>query len=1007
MCIFAPANMYHPFFINHSSFYQSVKQLLTLLLAMVAIVQTNANPDFSAEKKYHIVSQCFPDGCVVDGLTAGVSDTPLYYQSEGNDAEETYWIFSEVQNGCYSIQNAKTKQYITYDGVYSGSGRRYVSMTATIDGNLSLWTVELISDGVYTIRNVEHANHVWDVRTGSYTVGTHEGNDGSNQRFSFYDQNGKQVFERTVDEGFDVSSWFTATMDALDGWTHNGFFMNTSGVYHNGDASIVAPFIETWHEAAKGPLNDCTLQQTLSHLPAGNYRLRADAIAVYQGNKWNNPEEKGRGVMLFASTLQPTYTKTVNVSTNNNTPERYILDFTVSEESDVTFGIKAENTNANWIAIDNILLAFLGTEDELIQGEEAKLRADLKDYLSDDEIEQELATVPRDFKSMEELRKKILSRLSTDPLAQALKNFTIDGHALAYDQSNDLYLCPIPLEQFGNPFSAIINFELRNEWNKVTIGIYTIKDGDVYQFSDINAEKVTTVEVYKSDGTILSKRIQFTSLPVVTLYGSFNNSYSDGYIRVIEPDVLQSELLNMKAKWRGGITNGDDKHKRNYHVKLKDNQGNKLEQKFFGLRKDNSWILESCQVDMSRIRNRIVTDLWNDYSTPPYYFEEEPKAMTGTRGRFVELILNGEYRGIYCMTENIDRKQMKLKKYDEETDEIHGQLWKSKDWSYSTFMGHYTDNTNYPGTSPVGFSNSSDMWDKYQTKYPDFEDIGRSDWQILYNAVDFVCTSSDTQFKQQVGQFFDLPLVIDYYILLETILATDNHGKNMFFACYDKQTSPKITFAIWDLDAVIGQRWSDSYFHQSFMQPEQDYTNYITNYEHGDFNVFRRLRNTNADNFNYKVRLRYRDLRKGFLSTESILDRFRKQLAEFKTAGADKREYAKWNGDSDIAHLNLDFDDELSYIEDWIRRRMRYLDKVRFEIDDLPSAIAQNTIDNHLEICLRDNEVIIFAETAQNISIHTVGGQTIRTLRLQQGENMVGELPAGIYLIGKKKIVIK
>lgn len=981
---------------------------------MVAFVQTNATPDFSATKKYHIVSQYFPDGCVVDGLTAGVNDTPLYYQSQRNDAEETYWIFSEVQNGYYSIQNAKTKQYITYDGVYTGSGRRYVSMTATIDGNLSLWTVEPISDGVYCIRNVEHTDHLWDVRTSSYTVGTYSntGTGGSNQRFSFYDQNGKQVFERTVDEGFDVSSWFTATMDALDGWTYNDFFMNTGagGSHYNGDASLVAPFIENWHETAQGPLSDCTLQQTLSHLPAGNYRLQADAIAVYQGsdNWWENiPEEKGTGVTLFASTQQPANTKSVNISTNDDMPERYILDFTVSEESDVTFGIKAENTNANWIAIDNILLAFLGTEDELLQGEEAKLRADLKDYLSDAEIEQEMATVPRDFQSMEELRKKVTSQPSIDPLAQALKNFTIDGHALAYDQSNDLYLCPIPLEQFGNPFSAVINYELRNGWNKVVIGISTIKDGDVYQFSAITAEKVTTVVAYKSDGAKLSKRIQFTSLPVVTLYGSFNNNYSDGYIRVIEPDVLQSSLLNMKAKWRGGITNGSGKHKRNYHVKLKDNQGNKLEQKFFGLRKDNSWILESCQVDMSRIRNRMVTDLWNDYSTPPYYFDEEPKAMTGTRGRFVELILNGEYRGIYCMTENIDRKQMKLKKYDEETDEIHGQLWKSKDWSYSTFMGHYSDNPNYPGTSPTGFSNSNDMWDRYETKYPDFEDIGRSDWQTLYDAVNFVCTASDEQFKQQVGQYFDLPLVIDYYILLETIIATDNHGKNMFLACYDKQTSPMITFAIWDLDAVIGQRWSDSYFHQDFMNPEQDYTQYITNYEHGDFNLFRRLRNTNADNFNLKVRMRYRDLRDNWLSTESILNRFRKQRAEFKTAGADKREYAKWNYDSDIAGYELDFDDELSYIEKWIGRRMRYLDNVRFEIHDLPSAITQNTADNHLEICLRDNKVVIFAETEQNISIYAVGGQIVRTLKLQQGENVVDELPAGIYLIGKKKIVIR
>ena len=985
------------------------KYLLTCLMAMVAFVRANAVPDFSSTKKYHIVCQLFPDGCVVDGLSAGMSDTPLYYEGQPTAASHSYWIINEEGGGRYSIQNAETRQYVTYDGVYTGSGRRYVCMTPTISGDLSLWTFKSVGNGMYTIRNVEHGDHLWDVRTSSFTVGTYssEGDGGSNQHFSFYDQYGNQVFERTVSEGLDVTSWLTGTPDALEGWTNSGFFMNTGagGSHYNGDASLEAPFIENWHEAANGALADCRLQQTLAHLPGGNYRLRADALAVFQGyleERGERREERGTGVTLFAGG------ESVDVSTDNDMPQRYEIDFTLEEGSTLTFGIKAEGTNANWIAIDNVVLAFLGTEDELIRGEEAKLRADLQEYLTDDEIEREMAKVGRDFREMEELRKSIIKRPGVDPLSKALKDFTIGGHAVAYDEGNDIYMCPMPLENFGNPLSAAINFQLRDGWDRVIIGISTIKPGDVYTIANIDAERKLNVRVRRTDGTYLSANVIFTSLPVVALYGTFNDNYSDGYIRVYEPDVEQSELLNMKAKWRGGITNGGGKHKRNYHVKLKDAEGNKLEQKFFGLRNDNSWILESCQVDMSRIRNRMVTDLWNDFSTPPYYIDEEPKARTGTRGRFVELILNGEYRGIYCMTENIDRKQMKLKKYDEETGEVHGQLWKSKDWSYAVFMGHHTDNTYYPGTSPASFNNYSDMWDKYQVKYPDYEDVSPTDWQTLYDAVNFVCTSSDEQFRQQVGQRFDLPLVIDYYILLETILATDNHGKNMFFACYDKQVSPRITFAIWDLDAVIGQRWSDDYFHSTIMKPDQDYTEYITRYEHGDFNIFRRLRNTNAGNFNYKVRMRYRDLREGYLATESILDRFRKQLAEFKTAGADKREYAKWNGDSDIAGHSLDFDDELAYIESWIRKRMRYLDNERFHIDELPSAVPSTlSSDTHLEICMRDNQLVIFAETQQKVNIHAVGGQVVRSLMLQPGENVVADLPAGIYLIGKKKIVVK
>ena len=530
-----------------------------------------------------------------------------------------------------------------------------------------------------------------------------------------------------------------------------------------------------------------------------------------------------------------------------------------------------------------------------------------------------------------------------NPIAKGAISLTIDGHQPAYSSSTDLYLCSVPLNCFGTDYTATIQYQQQEGCDVLHINGTPVENGSSYTFASLVGGKNYTLSVKLANGTTVSCSMTFTSLPVVKIYGSFSDTYSEGSIIVNEPNKGIPELLRMKAKWRGGITNLSDKHKRNYHVKLLDADGEKLERKFFGLRADNSWILESCQVDMSRIRNRVLTDLWNDYSTPPYYADQEPKALTGTRGRFVELILNEEYRGIYCMTEAIDRKQMKLKKYDETTGTMHGQLWKSKDWSYAVFMGHNRDNNYYPGTAPVRFSNQSESWDQYYVKYPDIDDVTPTDWQTLYNAVTFVCTSSDANFKAHAAEFFDMPLLIDYYILMETILSTDNHGKNMYFGLYDKQQDKRMTFSVWDLDATCGQRWSDKYYHWSGMAPEQDYSQYIINNEHGDYNLFRRLRLTDADDFNMQVRLRYRDLRQGALNTESILNRFRTYLAEFKTCGADKREYAKWNGDTDINRLSLDFDTELRYIEDWFTRRMNYLDQTRFKIAELPpSGISNN-----------------------------------------------------------------
>ena len=538
--------------------------------------------------------------------------------------------------------------------------------------------------------------------------------------------------------------------------------------------------------------------------------------------------------------------------------------------------------------------------------------------------------------------------VSNDPLSRAMTDLRLGKYSPTYaSDQGGFYLYPTAADHFDTDLTLSVSYQSRDGWSMLKIDGTEVENGGSYVFHNVTGGKSYTLTVTHTDGTTISRPLTFTSLPVVRLYGSFGYDYAEGDIIVQEPDAKEYTLQHMKAKWRGGITNGADKHKRNYHVKFLDAAGEKMDQKFFGLRNDNSWLLEACQVDMSRIRNRIITDLWNDFAKPPYYADQEPKALTGTRGQFVELVLNDEYRGIYCMTEAMDRKQMKLKKYDETTQTHHGQLWKSKDWSYAVFMGHNSNSTYYPGTSPVAFNNISESWDQYYVKYPDFEDVNPTDWQTLWNAVNFVCTSSDANFKAQVAQYFDLPLLTDYYILMETILSTDNHGKNMYFAVYDKQESKRITFGVWDMDATMGQRWSDAYYHSTLMQPEQSYATYIVNNEHGDYNLFRRLRLTNAEDFNMQVRLRYRDLRQTYLDTDAIINRFEKQLAAFKTAGADSREYKKWSGDSDVAGKTLNFDTELSYLRTWITKRMNYLDTTRFDIATLPAAgIHEITMDS-------------------------------------------------------------
>lgn len=819
----------------------------------------------------------------------------------------------------------------------------------------------------------------------------------------------------------DVTCWMDASTEDISGWATNHFWLNTGaggGRYYGSDGSALEyPFLEYWDGNAR--LQNDKLTHTISYVPQGRYCLKAAVIAADQRHK---PAYKIEGVMLKLGN------NSVSLETADGKPQWFqVVSDISSGTAELGLVIKSpsssERTAANWVAIDNISLLFYGTKAELIEAEKQKVTQEaLLIYTQEDidtRISDAIATssdLQEQFKALEVLRKTIAKKVALralmpkdTPLDNAFPNLRINGLGMAYDFSNNLYLFSTPEVAFSDKLTATITYDKNEGWSDLVIDGTKVESGSSYTFPKAVAEKKYTFSASKSDGTRITSSMTMTTLPIVEIYGNFGYDYDDGFIRVYEPGGKHPALLSSKKKWRGGITNQNSKHKRNYAVKLYDENGNKLDQKFFGLRKDNKWILEAAQVDMSRTRNRVLTDIWNDFAAKPYYFDKEPKALTGTRGTSVELLLNGSYNGIYHMTERVDRKQMKLMDYDTENQIQHGQLWKAKDWSYEVFMGHNSNQNSYPRNHAASFNKNSDTWQGYNYEYPDVDDVKPVDWQTLYNAVDFMCSASDEEIKSHFCEYFDFPVFMDYYIFMEILLSTDNHGKNTYFAVYDKQQDKKITLGLWDVDATLGQRWSDAYYHSDLMKPEQDYAQYITKEEHGDWNPFRKLRDCNINNFNESVRYRYRELRNGLLSPENINHRFEVAINRFIESGAAARESKRWSYDSDVEYHALDFQNELDFIKDWVTRRITYLDKTRFKIDLLPSAIetTQNTSSAYDDVWISGGSLYVHAANARDIAVRTLSGTTVQTFRLIPGTNNLGQLPSGIYIVADRKVVIR
>lgn len=445
----------------------------------------------------------------------------------------------------------------------------------------------------------------------------------------------------------------------------------------------------------------------------------------------------------------------------------------------------------------------------------------------------------------------------------------ISQRTLAYDHLRDRYLCSVPESMFN--------------------------DG--------------SVEDFRCD----TARIDFTFLPIVRLNGTFGYDYANGTIDVIMPDMTSQEHLLAKVKWRGGTSNSEDKHKRNYHLKFIGEDGKKKDVKFFGLRKDNNWMLDAAQNDMSRIRNRAATDIWNEFATKPYYYDKEPKALTGTRGQFVEVFLNNEYIGIYTMTENMDRAQMKLKKYTENEDgtkTIHGQLWKGKSWMYSG-LWNYDPYDNY-----------SDVWGGLEMKYPDIEDVCPTDWSTFYYAARFMTDSDPEQVGEFVDSFFDMPVLTDYYLLMTLMCAIDNTGgKNIFWACYDTKTDKKLTVGVWDLDCSAGESWDPYDYREWRVAPD----NINHDYFWGIKPIYV-LDSLNINDFRTVRETRWKSLRQTYFTEENITQHYTKYMDMLTKAGAYRREKERWDGDSDIGNKTFDFEEERQYICDWFHKRLKVLD---------------------------------------------------------------------------------
>ena len=441
-----------------------------------------------------------------------------------------------------------------------------------------------------------------------------------------------------------------------------------------------------------------------------------------------------------------------------------------------------------------------------------------------------------------------------------------------------------------NKRMAIIGYTDVSDYCSKGLCIESVILDDVYTLEKA-IDTPQTSQSYKAfDRNGVEYDFFISSIPMITINTDaaiVNTPAVHGLITVSNSNY-PTITMDMGIKIRG--TSSQQYDKKSYRIELwSDATGTlMMDTTFLGMRSDDDWNLEAMYNQPLRLRDKIGHELWQEMH-PLSYADLEPEAISSIRMEYADVFINGSYCGVYALTERVDRKQLKLKRFN---GEIRGQLYKGNGDGTPSF------------TSLPSYNNSSSTWDNYEWVYPNETEAPR-DWSLLYSFVNFVMNSSDNTFYSQYQNLFEVDNAIDYFIFINVLKATDNMARNTFVAKYNK--SGAYFYVPWDLDAILG------------LNSEAMPTSANDLKTNGFFD--RLILDCDASGFVDMLRQRYNTLRNTLLSKASLMARIEQTYQDNQAKGIYQREHEAW------PEYNVE-ESQLDYISNWLDGRLDYLDMV-------------------------------------------------------------------------------
>jgi hypothetical protein len=437
---------------------------------------------------------------------------------------------------------------------------------------------------------------------------------------------------------------------------------------------------------------------------------------------------------------------------------------------------------------------------------------------------------------------------------------------------------------------------------------------------------------------------------------------------------------------------------KSYDIELRDAAGSELEVPLLGMPPESDWVLYAPYTDKTLMRNFLAYTLAREMG------------RWASRCRYVELVVDNDYKGIYLLEEKIKRNTArvnisKLLPTDNSGDELTGGYIFSLDKQPNGWF------SSYPVPASINFNKR-----QFSYVYPKLADITQPQKDYIKSAVDqFESVLAGPDFQNPstgTRKYADLNSFIDYFIINELSRNVDGYRLSTYLHKGKNSIDGRIKAGpAWDYDLAFRNA---NYCNGSDIYGWAYKYNYVCPGDGAGLIPFWWERLMQDTSFIGSLRCRWKELRKTTLSENNIQKIIDSVVS--LTTEARGRHFTRWDIMGKYVWPNANpippnYAEEINTLKSWLTQRAAWIDGSLDNSgacgDFPPNAETNLIVRNYPNPFSGNSSINILSKDAAAIKLRVIDmkGRILmnKQVNIFRGNNSIslGSIgwPSGVYMV--------